>query len=270
LSLEQILEDERVPAVVIATPAPSHFTLAMRCMSAGKHVFIEKPLALSLEHGEELKRLAEQRGTVVMVGHLLQYHPAYRKLRELVAEGSIGALRYVYSNRLSLGKIRTDENVLWSFAPHDISMILGITAGETPARVDAIASRILSPSLADSAHLHLTFDSGLRAHVFASWVHPFKEHRFTAIGEHGCLVFDDTRPDGEKLLWTIHLRRGAGIEKVESAFIDTARGEPLRLECEHFLESIEGPMSPLTGAEEALNVLRVLSAADDSLRESRL
>jgi UDP-2-acetamido-3-amino-2,3-dideoxy-glucuronate N-acetyltransferase len=270
LSFEEVLQDETVLAIVIATPARSHHEMAKLCIAAGKHVFIEKPLALSLKDGEDLKRMSEQRGTVLMVGHLLQYHPAYRRLRELVSAGSVGSLRYVYSNRLSLGKIRTDENVLWSFAPHDISMILGVAGGELPSLIDAHGSAVLSPSLSDSAHLHLSFASGLRAHVFTSWVHPFKEHRFIAIGDQGCLVFDDTRPHGEKLLRTSHLLRGGVIEKGESVFIETEGGEPLRLECEHFLQAIEGSIVPLTGADEALKVLRVLNAADNSLIESRL
>ena len=270
VSLDDALADHRIVALAIATPAASHYDVARRAILAGKHVLVEKPLALTLKDGEALRREAEAAGIVLMVGHLLQYHPAYRRLRALVADGAIGELRYAYSNRLSMGKLRVEEDVAWSFAPHDISMVLGLAGGEEPATVAAHVARIVSRGAADSAHLHLTFPSGLKGHVFASWVHPFKEHRLVAVGERACLVFDDGRPEGEKLVLTAYeVVPGPALVKGEAIPVAVEPAEPLREECSHFLASIARRTRPVTGVEEALAVLRVLTAADASLAMER-
>jgi UDP-2-acetamido-3-amino-2,3-dideoxy-glucuronate N-acetyltransferase len=270
LTFPEVLARDDIRAVATASPAALHYDIARQAIAAGKHVFIEKPIALTVEDGEALREQARRAGMTLMVGHLLQYHPAYRKLRSLVSEGAIGRLRYVYSNRLSMGKLRTEEDVLWSFAPHDISMILGLADGEMPSGVAAHSAEIVSSGMADSTHLHLAFPSGLKAHVFVSWVHPFKEHRLVAVGELGCLVFDDTRPQEEKLMRTDYrIVSGPALARGDAVPVPVAADEPLKMECDHFLRAIETSSAPLTDASEALAVLRVLNAADDALVRSR-
>jgi predicted dehydrogenase len=179
-----------VPAVVIATPAATHFSLTRQALEAGKDVFVEKPLALTYEEGRQLVDLAHARRRILMVGHVLEYHPGILKLRELVASGELGKVRYIYSNRLSLGKIRREENILWSFAPHDIAIILRLL-GETPFEVVACGGTYVSPNIADVTVTNLLFNNGVRAHVFVSWLHPFKEQRLVVVGSKKMASFDD-------------------------------------------------------------------------------
>ncbi|MCO6390168.1 Gfo/Idh/MocA family oxidoreductase [Aliihoeflea aestuarii] len=266
MSLDEAIASDAIDAIATASPAAVHHDIAVRAMESGKSVFVEKPIALSLSDGEAMQAAAARTGKILMVGHLLQYHPAYRKLRDLVEEGAIGRLKYVYSNRLSMGKLRTEEDVVWSFAPHDISMILGLVEGEAPSDVAAHSAGIVSDGLADSAHLHLTFASGLKAHVFTSWLHPMKEHRFVAIGETGCLVFDDTKPWAEKLVSTgYRVADGPALEKGAVTAIPVEEAEPLKEECAHFLHAVAAGIAPRTDAHEALAVLRVLKQADKAL-----
>ena len=195
-SFDEVLRDTSIAAIATASPAVLHREIAIQALEAGKHVFVEKPIALSLEDGREMRDVARRVGKTLMIGHLLQYHPAYLKLKELVAGGTIGRLRYLYSNRLSMGKLRSEEDVVWSFGPHDVSMILGI-AGERPAEIVSHPAVLISDALADSAHIHLRFPSGLAAHVFVSWLSPLKEQRFVAVGETG-LSYSTIRGHGLK------------------------------------------------------------------------
>jgi predicted dehydrogenase len=185
-----VLRDQSIAGVAIATPAALHAGLARRAIEAGKHVFVEKPLALILAEAEELCALAERRDRRLMVGHLMQYHPGFTKLRQLVREGTLGRLQYIYSNRLNLGKVRREEDILWSFAPHDLSMILSLV-GEEPAQVTAQGGSYLHKTIADVTTTHLTFSAGEQAHVFVSWLHPFKEQKLVIIGDRAMAVFDD-------------------------------------------------------------------------------
>jgi UDP-2-acetamido-3-amino-2,3-dideoxy-glucuronate N-acetyltransferase len=268
-SFEEILADPSVDAVATASPAHLHRDIAVQAMEAGKHVFVEKPIALSLEAGLEMRAAARRTGRVLMVGHLLQYHPCYVKLRDLVRQGEIGNLLYVYSNRLSLGKVRTEENVIWSFAPHDLSMILGL-AEQAPSTVFAHEAALVSDQIADTGHLHLTFPSGLRGHVFTSWLSPFKEQRFVAVGEAGSAVFDDTKPWAEKLTLTRHgVAKGPMLVKGEVISPAVQEAQPLREECLHFLHCIQTGSRPRTDADEALAVLEVLVRADASVAAER-
>lgn len=266
LGWDDILADGKIDGVVIAAPAALHAKLARQALDAGKHVYIEKPLALDIAEAQALGQRAGETGRVLMVGHLLQYHPIYMKLRAMVRAGELGRLQYVYSNRLSLGKIRREENVLWSFAPHDISMILGLV-GEEPERIEGISSPILHAGLSDMASVHLTFPSGVRGHVFVSWLHPFKEQRLVAIGDAGMAVFDDTVPWAEKLTVYRHKiawREGMPLpEKAEGEAVSVPQAEPLKEECRHFLDCIAAGTRPRTDAAEGLAVLKVLRAADD-------
>ena len=186
LTLEQILSTKDITAVVIAAPAIHHAALATQALNAGKHVFVEKPLAVSVEDAKALCELTEKHSQILMVGHLLQYHPAFLQLKQMVDNGSLGKLQYLYSNRLNLGKFRNEENIIWSFAPHDISMILGL-AGEMPEKIFATGARHLNPTIEDSTTTHLQFASGVQAHIFVSWLHPFKEQRLVVVGSKGML-----------------------------------------------------------------------------------
>lgn len=267
-TVDAALEDPAIAAVIIAAPAEQHFPLAQRALAAGKHVFVEKPLSLSLAEGGELVRQARSGDRILMVGHLLQYHPAFERLREFVREGLLGRLQYVYSNRLNLGKVRREENILWSFAPHDISMILAL-CGESPTEVSAIGAAYLHEVIADVTTTHLTFASGIRGHLFVSWLHPFKEQKLVVVGENGMAVFDDGQPWAHKL--QVYPHRVEWIDgrpapsKGEPESVPVEAAEPLARECAHFLDCIATGRRPRTDGEEGLRVLAVLQAAQRSL-----
>lgn len=257
-----------VSAVVVATPAETHFSLAREALLAGKHVLVEKPLALDASEGRMLAQLAREHGLTLMVGHLLHYHPAFLALKMLVAAGELGRIDYIYSNRLNIGKIRREENILWSFAPHDISMILALV-GEEPERVSAVGGNFLHKRIADVTTTHLDFPCGAKAHVFVSWLHPFKEQKLVVVGEHKMAVFDDTLPWEEKLKLYHHkigLENGVPVAaKAPAEAVALEQGEPLKAECVHFLDCVATGERPRTDAEEGLRVLAVLDAAQQSL-----
>jgi UDP-2-acetamido-3-amino-2,3-dideoxy-glucuronate N-acetyltransferase len=271
MSPDEIAASPEIDAVCVAVPAELHLPVATQMLEAGKHVFVEKPLALSVADGEKLSRSAEKANRVLMVGHLLQYHPVFRALLALVRAGDIGALRYVYSNRMSMGKIRQEENVLWSFAPHDISMVLAL-AGEAPNRVSATGTAAhVTPHLVDFATTHLGFPGGLEAHILVSWLHPFKEQRLVVVGDKGMAVFDDVRPWNEKLeVYDSKVEWVDGrpvASKGNSRFIEVPQAEPLREECRHFIEAAAANTPALTDAAEGLRVLSVLEQAETQLRD---
>lgn len=268
LSFSDVLSRPDIDGVVIAAPAETHYTLGREALLAGKHLYVEKPLVLDEKEGEELINLAIEKKRVLMVGHLLQYHPVFIRLRELAASGELGRINYIYSNRLNLGKIRREENILWSFAPHDISMILTL-AGESPKRVSATGGYYLHQKIADVTTTHLEFSSGLKAHIFVSWLHPFKEQKLVVVGDKKMAVFDDTKPWSDKLLlfphqikWDNHIPTPIKAEP-EKPFIPES--EPLRNECTHFLECIANSKKPVTDGREGINVLRILNASQQSL-----
>jgi predicted dehydrogenase/acetyltransferase-like isoleucine patch superfamily enzyme len=270
---DEVLKEKSVAGVAIAAPAVLHASLARRAIEAGKHVFVEKPLALKVDEGEALCDLAERHDRRLMVGHLLQYHPAFIKLRELVRDGALGRLQYLYSNRLNLGKVRREEDILWSFAPHDLSMILSLV-GQEPSEVTATGGYYLHKTIADVTTTHMTFPNGEQAHVFVCWLNPFKEQKLVVVGERAMAVFDDGLPWEQKLLvypHTIEWRQlGSGgampvPQRADADPIVLEAGEPLRLECAHFLECIETGARPLTDGREGVRVLRVLSRASKAL-----
>ena len=266
-----VLADRSIGAVAIATPAEQHARLVAEALRAGKHVFVEKPLALRHAEGVSLVEEAQKRGLTLMVGHLLRYHPVFIKLKDLVREGTLGRLRYIYSNRLNFGKVRREENILWSFAPHDISMILALT-GERPKTVSAEGSFHLHPSIADTTTMHLRFESGIAAHVYVSWLHPFKEQKLVVVGDKAMAVFDDGLPWAEKL--TIYAHSIDWIDgqpeprKASGYRVDVQESEPLRDECQHFLDAVNSHSVPLTDGHEGLSVLAVLEAGQRSLEKS--
>ena len=258
-----------VDAVAIATPAETHGTLVRAALEFNKHVFVEKPLCLDLDEAEDLRQLAEEKGRILMVGHLLLYHPAYKALRKVVQSGVLGKLRYLYSNRLSLGKIRRSETVLWSFAPHDISMILGII-GVQPARVTTNGGHFLTAGVADTTMTYMSFPGGVEAHIFVSWLHPFKEQKLVVIGDRAMAVFNDVAAGDEKLLLYKHKASWDGalpvIDKAEAEpIIFDQNAEPLHLECQAFIDAVTSGDPPPSNATEGIGVLRVLDASHRSL-----
>jgi UDP-2-acetamido-3-amino-2,3-dideoxy-glucuronate N-acetyltransferase len=267
-SWTEVLADPAIDGVAIAAPAEQHASMVREALAAGKHVFVEKPLALRHAEGAELVAEAGRRGLVLMVGHLLQYHAAFLRMRALVREGALGRLRYVYSNRLNFGKVRREENILWSFAPHDISMILALT-GEAPESVHTEGSFHLHPTIADTTLMHLRFASGVGAHVYVSWLHPFKEQKLVVIGDKAMAVFDDGLPWSDKLTLYPHSidwidgqpepRKAAGVP------VSLQESEPLRDECRHFLDCVASGAAPRTDGREGLAVLSVLEAGQRSL-----
>ncbi len=268
LAFPDVLNRDDISGIAIAAPAETHYTLAKEAILAGKHVYVEKPLVLVEKEGEELIALAKEHSRVLMVGHLLQYHSVFIKLKELVKNGELGRINYIYSNRLNLGKIRREENVLWSFAPHDISMILSL-AGEQPKSVMATGGYYLHQKIADVTTTHLEFSSGLKAHIFVSWLHPFKEQKLVVVGEEKMAVFDDTQPWEDKLLVYPHRIHWEGNipvpEKAKAERFEIEQSEPLRSECSHFLDCINSGDKPVTDGREGLSVLSVLIASQKSL-----
>jgi len=265
LSVEEIYADESIDAVVIAVPAQLHHEIALRALEANKHVFVEKPITLTIEHAQELCDKAKQKNKTLMVGHLLQYHPIFLQLKTMVRDGELGKIRYIYSRRLSTGKIRVHENVLWSFAPHDISMVLAI-AGEEPDKVHGFASDFLSKDISDFASVQMAFANGIRAHIEVSWLNPFKEQRLVVVGENAMAVFDDQAEWAQKLAIYKHNVQIVGgepvLKKSDAEYIKVEQGEPLRNECEHFIKFCQSGETPYTDGKEALGVLKVLRAGD--------
>lgn len=265
---DQIVQADEITGVVIATKAEQHASMAEVALRAGKDVFVEKPLALRYQDGERLVQIAAGLDRVLMVGHLLEYHPAILKLHELIKSGELGKLQYIYSNRLNLGRVRSEENILWSFAPHDIAVLLRLI-GEPPLEVTATGGAYLQPNIADVTVTNLLFDHGVRAHIFVSWLHPYKEHRLVVIGSKQMAVFNDTRENEKLKLYDqgISIVDGVPITRSnQSRVIDFDETEPLKLECQHFLDCIKNRTSPKTDGVSGLAVLHVLQAAQRSLQ----
>lgn len=269
---EDVLKNEKIKAVAIASPAALHYALAKKALLAGKDVYVEKPLCLDSQEGEDLIKLANEKGRILMVGHLLQYHPCIKRLQELLGQGELGKLQYIVSNRLNLGSIRTEENALWSFAPHDISVILSLTGHQLPNQVRCTGADYLSKGIADTTLTTLRFANDVRAHIYVSWLHPFKEQKLVVISSNGMAVFDDTKPWEEKLiLYRNHVTWTDGniplANKNESERIFVPQGEPLQEECLHFIQCCKERITPRTDGKEGLQVLKVLQAAQASLNE---
>ena len=254
-----------VRGVVFATPAETHYPLAKRALEAGKDVFVEKPLALEHAEAEELVQLADRDGRMLMVGHVLEYHPAIRKILGLVREGALGKLQYVYSNRLNLGKVRTEENILWSFAPHDVAIILRMV-GSMPLQVTATGGNYVTANVADATVSTMLFDDGVRAHIFVSWLNPFKEQRLVVTGSKGMATYDDLTKRLELHDKRVeHTLDGPVPVKGEGVLVEFSDDEPLYLECQAFLEAMRTRQPALTDGHSGLATLKVLQAAQRSL-----
>ena len=272
-SIDELLNSD-IDAIVIATPAITHGSLVKKSLNANKHVFVEKPLCLDYEEGLELQRIAKNNNLKLMVGHLLLYHPAFISLKKVVNSGTIGNIRYIYSNRLSLGKLRKEEDALWSFAPHDISMILSLI-GDEPIKVKATGGAYLSPNIADTSLTFLSFKNNIKAHVFVSWLHPYKDQKLVVVGEKAMITFDDVEQADKKLM--IYKHKASWNEEVP--IIHKAEGkaipydktkEPLELECENFISWIRDDIMPPSNVDEGLRVLKVLNQAEKSLKKENI
>lgn len=271
-NIDEALINENIKAVVISTPAKTHYEIAKKALLSGKDVFVEKPLAMNIKEAEELVSIAKERKKVLMVGHLLNYHPAVKKLKEIIKNGDIGKIQYIYSNRLNIGKIRTEENVLFSLAPHDISITLSI-AKEEPEKIKAFGGSYITKAIEDIAVINLSFKNDLKAHIFVSWLNPFKEQKFVVVGSEGMLVFDDVSKD-KLFLYPHKIEWQEGkipvAKKENGKIIEIEQSEPLKLEILHFIECIEKRQTPLTDGEEGLKVLKVLSIAQSQLTKNTL
>ena len=267
---DEVLADRSIEAVVIATPVVTHFELSRRALAAGKHVFVEKPPALTGTEVEELCSLAEERGLALMPGHLLLYHPAVKKLKELVDSGELGGIRYMYGNRQNLGQIRSDENALWSLGVHDLSVILHLI-GEEPSEVWARGESFLTDGVEDVVFCYLRFPSGVVAHMHLSWLDPHKMRKITVVGTEKMAVFDDMELDRKVTVYDKGPEQrtetyGEWLTRTGDIYVPKiANEEPLRVECRHFLSLVRGEDDPLAAAREGLAVVRTLEQLQNSL-----
>jgi UDP-2-acetamido-3-amino-2,3-dideoxy-glucuronate N-acetyltransferase len=270
--IQKVLENPEIESVAIAAPAILHAELSIKCLLAGKQVYVEKPIALSMKDAREVASVAAARGRVLMVGHLLQYHPGFRKLLSIVREGKLGKIAYVYSHRLNQGRIRTEENALWSLAPHDFSMVLALV-GEAPNVVTAHGHAAIQPSIEDIAIVHLGFACGAKAHIFCSWLNPYKEHKISVVGSEAMAVFDDTPADYASKSLVLYRHKvnwdqGHNIPsftKGDGERIAFDDGNPLLNELSHFLQCVATGETPRTGPHEAIPVLDALEKAQLSM-----
>jgi len=273
--LDDLLGDEALDAVVIATPVPTHAELAVRVLRAGKHCFVEKPLAQSVADAEQAVHAAREADRILMVGHLLEYHPGVRKLHEIAAAGELGEIHYIYSNRLNLGQLRADENALWSLGAHDISVILYLAGGEEPDEVAAHGESYMREGVEDVVFAFLRFPSGVAAHLHLSWLDPHKERRFTVVGAKRMATFDDMEMERKVTVYDKGFDQAAASYgeyitrsgDVHSPRIDNS--EPLRLECEHFAACVRDGVTPRSDGASGLRVVRVLERLQQELDRSR-
>jgi predicted dehydrogenase len=272
--LDELLEDPELDAIALATPVPTHGPLAERVLAADKHCFVEKPLAASVGQGERVVAAAAESGRVLMVGHLLEYHPGVAKLKEIADSGELGDIHYVYSNRLNLGKLRADENALWSLGAHDVSVVLHL-AGEEPHELEARGESYMRAGIEDVVFCFMRFPSGLAAHLHLSWLDPHKERRLTVVGSRRMASFDDMQLERKVTVYDKGFDESAGsygeyitrTGDIYSPRVDNR--EPLRLECEHFVECVRTGRVPRSDGEAGLRVVRVLEALQASLDASR-
>ncbi len=267
-SFEELLDNPKINSVVISAPAETHYKLTKQCLEAGKNVLVEKPIALHLKEAEELNKIADENCLKLMVGHVLLYHPAILKIREDLLHGKIGKLQYIYSNRLNLGAIRSEENILWSFAPHDIAIIQYLIE-KKPIDIKAMGASFLQHQIEDTTLTYLEYPDGIRAHIHVSWLHPFKEQRLVVIGEKGMFVFEDAH-DKDKLKYYNkgYTEHNGHLEKFDNDFeiIPFENKMPLEEEHIHFYDSILNDFSPRTNGKHAVEVLEILETATEKLK----
>ncbi|MBT3362541.1 MAG: Gfo/Idh/MocA family oxidoreductase [Chloroflexi bacterium] len=264
----RLLSNIDIKGVVISSPAVMHFAMAKQAMLAGKDVFVEKPLALKIEDGQELVDIAQKLGRILLVGHILEYHPAIVMLKEMVNSGELGTIQYIYSNRLNLGKFRTEENILWSFAPHDISVILLLLDGQMPNSISGHGGYYLHKDIADVTMTTMSFASGTRAHIFVSWLHPYKEQRLVIVGSQKMAVFNDTEPKDKLLIYDHSIDWVDNVpvpNRKDARSVEIQTAEPLKSECQDFIDCIKERKKPRVDGHKGLQVLKLLSYCQNSL-----
>ena len=274
--LERLLGDDTLDAVVVATSVPTHYALGKRALDAGKHAFVEKPIALKAADAQDLLDRAAANGVKLMVGHLLEYHPAVAKMKELIDGDELGRVFYAYANRLNLGKVRTDENALWSLGPHDVS-VLNYLTGDEPEEVSARGECYLQDDVEDVVFGYIRYRGGMVGHLHVSWLDPHKSRKITVVGEKKMVVFDDMESERKLTIYdkgatTTRTKFETYGEFVTLHFGDIhipkiGNDEPLRLECQHFVDCIANDEQPRSDGRDALNVVKVLDAMELSLRE---
>ena len=268
LSLDEALQDKSFLGFTVATPAKTHYSVAKQAMEAGKHVLVEKPLALEKKHAEELIHLSEKNNVNLMVGHVLLFHPAIKKIKELINKGKIGKLQYIYSNRLNLGQVRTEENVFWSLAPHDISVFQYFT-NSFPTSIHASGSAFLQEGIHDSTLTQLKYPSGVEGHIFVSWLHPFKEHRLVVIGTEAMITFEDSSEGNPLKLYAKKIDMENGIpEKIDGpvTLIDYEQKMALTEELQYFVSHLDGKKPNIANGKHALEVTKILVWASKQLK----
>jgi predicted dehydrogenase len=271
--LDELLADPELEAVAIATHVPSHAELCLRVFAAGKHCFVEKPLAQSAAEAEEVASAARDAGRILMVGHLLEYHPGIEKLKAVADAGDLGDIHYIYGNRLNLGKLRADENALWSLGAHDVSVVLRL-AGEEPTDVRAVGESYMREGVEDVVFCYLRFPSGLAAHLHLSWLDPHKERRFTVVGSKRMATFDDMELERKLTIYDKGFDQdyesyGEYIARSGDVWSPKiSNEEPLRIECRHFVQRVRDGEEPRSGPESGVRVVRVLEELQRSLEQS--
>ncbi|MFC1807287.1 Gfo/Idh/MocA family protein [Candidatus Omnitrophota bacterium] len=268
--ITDIMRSPEITGVAIASPAVTHYDIAKQALESDKDVFVEKPLALTVAEGQELINLANKNNRVLMVGHILQYHPALIRLKDMISAGSLGKIQYIYSNRLNIGKLRTEEDILWSFAPHDISAML-MLFGEEPIKIGAFGGDFLNRGIYDTTLTTLEFKNGVKGHIFVSWLHPYKEQKLVVVGSEGMVVFNDMSQEKlciypHKIEWI--QGKVPLAQKAQCEVIDVQDKEPLREELLHFYECVTRRQNPRTDGEEGLRVLKIIEEAEKSLTET--
>ncbi len=270
----EILNDKTIDAVVVASPAPTHYEICMNALNAGKHVFVEKPIALEVKHAEEMVKTAESKGLILMVGHLMLYHPAVQHLKNLINSGDLGDIYYLYSQRLNLGKLRKDENVVLSLAPHDISMMLYLKEAD-PVEVSCIGGDYLRDGVEDVAFIDIRFSDGSLGHIHVSWLDPHKIRKLTIVGSKKMAVFDDMESSEKIRIFDKGVSfappSAAYGEEISLRFGDIVipflkMQEPLFIECSQFVESIKNKTNPPSDGRNGLIVLKILDACNRSLK----
>lgn len=267
-NFDSILDDKSIVACIIATPAETHFEIAKKCMENGKNVLVEKPITLYSEEAKELYKISQEKNLKLMVGHVLLFHPAVLRMKKGIENGEIGNLQYIYSNRLNLGAIRSEENILWSFAPHDISVIQYLI-DDNPNSVTAYGSDILQAGIEDTTITYLDYPGKVSAHIFVSWLHPFKEQRMIVIGDKGMYVFEDSASSDKLKLYDKGFKKVNGnFEKFDNEYqvIEFETKMALTEEQIHFYESIINDTKPRTDGKHAYEVLKILNKATESLK----
>ncbi|MGD0385696.1 MAG: Gfo/Idh/MocA family oxidoreductase, partial [Solirubrobacteraceae bacterium] len=273
-SLDELLADDELDGVLLATPVRSHAELAIRVLGAGKHCFVEKPLAQSLADAQRVLDAAAASGRLLMVGHLLEYHPGVRALAQLIAAGELGRIHYIYTERLNLGLLRADENALWSLGAHDVSVILSL-AGEQPVELDARGECYMRPGIEDVVFAFMRFPSGLAAHMHLSWLDPHKERRLTVVGSRRMATFDDMQAERKLTIYDKGFdesaeRWGEFIARSgPSTSPPIAASEPLALEVEHFVACVRDGVAPRSDGASGLRVVAVLEALQAQLERTR-